>query len=269
MDVKEGQFPGRNLAPTEFRWMAEDSSKNYPECSLSGTKKQNVITNFSDPRILALKSNEFFPGKDLIAHYPGLKPEFHELPFRPVQMDALGFNPPVLPRCPPSLRIPGPDVYMRPPPLSTHFTFKPALPGPEKSSYQTQIGGPNWRWSSPTPGIGSSPSAGFSLSNRYVSGPWNVSDSSQLQRECKRSRFDAAALPPERIENQGGSDENYGHNSLSSGQASASLTSVTTGGFGLLHAESDCIWRGVIAKGGIPVCRARCILIGEGIDAYL
>ncbi|EPS72609.1 hypothetical protein M569_02153, partial [Genlisea aurea] len=33
------------------------------------------------------------------------------------------------------------------------------------------------------------------------------------------------------------------------------------------RADGDCIWRGLIAKGGTPVCRGRCVVIGEGLDA--
>ncbi|KAI3459784.1 hypothetical protein Pfo_016447 [Paulownia fortunei] len=247
-DAKEGQFPSRYLAPSEFQWMADDSLNKYPEPSLAGTQRQNQFLNigsqkvdiqqkpFNDPQILIeYSSSELGHKKDFIAQHPGAKAHFREFPFRPVQMDILGLNRPVLPARPPSLGLCGPHVYMRPPFLGPHSTFKPALPGPKNPGYQTVIGGPNW---------------------------------SQLQRESERSRL-VAAMPPERTENQGGFDENYGLTSQNSGGASGSLTSVKTGGLGQLHSESNCIWRGIIAKAGTPVCHARCVPVGEGIDAHI
>ncbi|KAI3459782.1 hypothetical protein Pfo_016445, partial [Paulownia fortunei] len=232
LDAKESQFPSRYLAPSELQWIAENSLNNYPSLILLEPKD---------------KISELGHKKDFIAQHPGAKAHFREFPFRPVQMDILGLNRPVLPARPPSLGLCGPHVYMRPPFLGPHSTFKPALPGPKNPGYQTVIGGPNWR---------------------YISGAWDVSDSSQLQRESERSRL-VAAMPPERTENQGGFDENYGLTSQNSGGASGSLTSVKTGGLGQLHSESNCIWRGIIAKAGTPVCHARCVPVGEGIDAHM
>ncbi|KAK6146311.1 hypothetical protein DH2020_020180 [Rehmannia glutinosa] len=40
-DAKEGQFPSRNMVPSDFRWMGQDFSNNYPEPSLSGSKRKN------------------------------------------------------------------------------------------------------------------------------------------------------------------------------------------------------------------------------------
>ncbi|KAL0392981.1 UNVERIFIED_CONTAM: Flowering time control protein FPA [Sesamum radiatum] len=44
------------------------------------------------------------------------------------------------------------------------------------------------------------------------------------------------------------------------------LSVDTTGAVGHHGDQSDCMWRGIIAKGGLPVCRARCVAIGQRID---
>ncbi|KAL0456337.1 UNVERIFIED_CONTAM: Flowering time control protein FPA [Sesamum latifolium] len=242
-------FSDRNYAFVEFRSIEE--ARRAKE-GLQGKL-------FNDPRIsIEYSSSEF----------PGARGQAGEYPFQPVQMDILGLNRPVmLSNNParPSLGVRGSDLYMRQS-LGPHSTFEPALHGPDlmdlasvhklqNPSTQTLMGGPTWRRSSPTPVIVSSPSAGFGVPNRSASGAWDGFDANQLQRESKRSRFDTALLP----EDQGGLDEQYGLRPLSSGVASGSLIRGTTGGPGQRHSESDCIWRGLIAKGGTPVCRARCV----------
>ncbi|KAK4406255.1 Flowering time control protein FPA [Sesamum angolense] len=250
-------FSDRNYAFVEFRSIEE--ARRAKE-GLQGKL-------FNDPRIsIEYSSSEF----------PGARGQAGEYPFQPVQMDILGLNRPVmLSNNParPSLGVRGSDLYMRQS-LGPHSTFEPALHGPDlmdlasvhklqNPTTQTLMGGPTWRRSSPTPVIVSSPSAGFGVPNRSASGAWDGFDANQLQRESKRSRFDTALLP----EDQGGLDEQYGLRPLSSGIASGSLVRGTSGGPGQRHSESDCIWRGLIAKGGTPVCRARCVPIGEGLGA--
>ncbi|KAL0432960.1 UNVERIFIED_CONTAM: Flowering time control protein FPA [Sesamum latifolium] len=123
---------------------------------------------------------------------------------------------------------------------------------------------PNLRRPSSAPGMISFSSPGFSLPNECVSGGWDSFRSNELHRECKRSRFDAP-WSAERMKTEG---ENY-CTTLSCGVASDSLKSVTTGAVGHHRERSDCMWRGTIAKGGLPVCRARCVAVGEQIDTRL
>lgn len=212
---------------------------------------------FNDPRILI----EYFNGE-----FPG------EYSVHPVQMDILGLNRPGLlgnnSGHPSSFVNRGPDLFLRPP-FGPHSTFESPGHGQElidlaavHPSPKTLMGGPSWKRSSPTPGIVSSPSAGFNVPNRSASGPWDVFDANQLQRESKRSRFEAS-LPSEQTE----LDEQYGSHLVRSGGTSGSLARGGNGGLGQRHAESDCIWRGLIAKGGTPVCRARCVPVGEGLPA--
>nr|KYP65989.1 Nucleolysin TIAR [Cajanus cajan] len=44
---------------------------------------------------------------------------------------------------------------------------------------------------------------------------------------------------------------------------------ITAGGHGFGQPDIDHIWRGIIAKGGTPVCHARCVPIGKGIGTEL
>ncbi|KAL8479520.1 hypothetical protein ACS0TY_026425 [Phlomoides rotata] len=331
----EGHFPGRNFGSSDFHWMGHDSSGNYPEPNLSGSKRnpqfptvgpqygdatfskvlwiryptsviieEDMLHNalilfgeieriktfseksyafvefrsveearrakeglqgklFNDPRILI----EYFNSE-----FPGGRGQTSEYSLHPVQMDILGLNRPGLlgnnSGHPSSLVNRGPDLYLRPP-YGPHNTFEAAGHGQElvdlaavHPSPNTLMGGPSWKRASPTPGIVSSPSAGFNVPNRSASGPWDVFDTNQLQRESKRLRFEAA-LPSERTE----LDDQYGPHIVRSGETSGSLARGINGGLGQRHAESDCIWRGLIAKGGTPVCRARCVPVGEGLAA--
>ncbi|KAL3635043.1 hypothetical protein CASFOL_022097 [Castilleja foliolosa] len=295
-DAKEGQFPSRNVGPSDFRWMGQDSLNNFPEPSLSGPKRKNQflpvgpefgdelrtkvlwikhpssvileedmlhnamilfgeierIKTFNDRNYAfvefrsveeARQAKERLQGKlfndpriliDYFSdEFPGVRAPAAEHPFQPVQMDVLGMNRPVL-----LGNNPGRLSYMRPPPVGRHSTFEPAHHG-----------------------LVSSPSSGFSEPIKSASAAWDVFDGNQ--RESKRLRFDAA-LPPEITENQG---EQYRPHSVRGGGVSGNLSSGTFGGPGQRHVESDCIWRGLIAKGGTPVCRARCVPVGEGLGA--
>ncbi|KAH6833416.1 hypothetical protein C2S53_012638 [Perilla frutescens var. hirtella] len=248
-------FSDKNYAFVEFRSVEE--ARRAKE-GLQGKL-------FNDPRILI----EYFNGE-----FPGGRGQMSDYVLQPGQMDILGLNHPVLlgnnPGHPPSLGIRGPELYVRPP-LGPHNSFEPAVHGPEfidlaaghklqNPSPTSLMGGPSWKRLSPPSGIVSSPSAGSNVPNRYGSGTWDVFDANQFQRDPKRSRYETA-LPSERTE----LDEPYGPPLVRSSGASGSLTRGIPGGLGQRHAESDCIWRGLIAKGGTPVCHARCVAVGEGL----
>ncbi|GER27884.1 RNA binding [Striga asiatica] len=230
-------YSDKNYAFVEFR--SVDEARRAKE-GLQGKL-------FNDPRILIDYFSDEFPGMS---------------PFQPVQMDLLGHNHPILlgnnPGRPSPRGIHGPDLYTRPP-VGSHGPEHVDLSSVSKlqnHSSQTLMGGPAWRRFSPTRGLLSSPSASF-IPNR--SAPWDVSDATQLQRESKRSRLDAS-LPPERT-------KHFSPQSLRSGGASGVLTRSAIGGHGPRLTESDYIWRGLIAKGGTPVCRARCVPVGDGLGA--
>ncbi|KAG6395502.1 hypothetical protein SASPL_146147 [Salvia splendens] len=207
---------------------------------------------FNDPRILI----EYFSGE-----FPGGRGQFSEYALQPGQMDILGLNHTALlgnnPGIP-SLGIRGAELYVRPP-LGPHSTFELQNPSPK-----TLMGGPSWNRLSPPPGIVSSPSIGFNIPNRSGPGTMDVFDANHFQRDSKRSRYETA-LPSERAE----LDEPYGLPLARSSGASGSMTRGMIGGSGQRHAEHDCIWRGLIAKGGTPVCHARCVALGDGLAADL
>ncbi|CAK9135242.1 unnamed protein product [Ilex paraguariensis] len=261
---------------------------------------------FNDPRIsIEFSSNDPVPNNDFPGFYPAIKGPgldmfSNELPFLPAQMDVYGNKRPMVtnsfPGPLPPRGIHGPDVLMRP--LGPQGSFEPLLPGPEFSDVatldkfpgnnpHTVMSGLNWR-SSPAPGILSFHPAGMRPPIRNSSGGWDVFDANQLLRESKRSRIDStlafeASIPLRKIDDRGlGLDQLYGLAPQGNGGASAPLANfkgknrlspvdarVTAAGTGQGHPDHDFVWRGVIAKGGTPVCRARCVPIGEGIESEI
>ncbi|KAJ0702780.1 putative RNA recognition motif domain, nucleotide-binding alpha-beta plait domain superfamily [Helianthus annuus] len=139
---------------------------------------------------------------------------------------------------------PGPpmDAYGHPvlmparPPFGPPDSFDPLLQGPEFNP----MGVPNWRSPGPT---------------RTSPGTWDVFDASQLHREPKRLRT-GGNTPLREMKDQGvlGPDPAYG-----------GPTKFPTRGAEKGRPGSDYIWRGVIAKGGTPVCNARCVPIREWV----
>ncbi|XP_022878924.1 flowering time control protein FPA-like isoform X1 [Olea europaea var. sylvestris] len=243
---------------------------------------------FNDPRIsIEYSRSEPLPGKNYMSHFPGMKEHVRDLPFPPVQMDVLGHNLPILAHNNPghlaSLGIRGPDIYTRP--LGPHTTFEPTLTHPEfvdmadfhklqNPTPHALVGGPNLRRLSPTPGFVPSPSAVLKPSNRSSSDSWDVFDASQLQRESKRSRVDVpfpaydTSFPLRKTE-RGGPDDPYVMGKLGISGASGSLGRIPSNGIGQRHTDSDYIWRGIIAKGGSPVCHARCVPMGEWVGSKI
>lgn len=241
-------FSDKNYAFVEFRSVEE--ARRAKE-GLQGKL-------FNDPRILI----EYFNGE-----FPGGRGQVSEFGFQPGQMDILGLNhPPLLgnnPGQPPSLGIRGPELYARPTgPHGPELLDLAAGHKLQHPSPKTLMGGPSWNRLSPPPGIVSSPSAGFSAPNRPGSGSWDVFDANQFQRDTKRSRYDTV-LPSER----GEVDEPYGLPLARSTGAPGSIIRGITSGPGQRHGENDCIWRGLIAKGGTPVCHARCVAVGDGLSS--
>ncbi|KAI7743492.1 hypothetical protein M8C21_015216 [Ambrosia artemisiifolia] len=133
----------------------------------------------------------------------------------------------------PQLDAYGHPILMPTRPFGPPDSFDPLLQGPDFNP----MGVPNWRRSSPIPGP-----------NRTSPGTWDVFDASQLHREPKRLRTDG--------NDQGvlGPDPGYG------GVARFPSRGAEKG-----RPSSDYIWRGLIAKGGTPVCHARCVPIREWV----
>ncbi|TXG72792.1 hypothetical protein EZV62_001371 [Acer yangbiense] len=274
-------FPSRNYSFVEFR--SVDEARRAKE-GLQGRL-------FNDPRITIMYSNsDLAPGKDYPGSYPGMKgprPEmFFSDPFRP-QMDVLGHNHPMLPN---NLSGPlqtggalGQNMPMRP--LGAQGSFDALHSGPEFKDFHGMQDAnpkslePNWRRLSPSPGMSSSPAPGIRQPMRPGSGSWDVGDASHFQRDPKRSRLDNslsiddATFPPKKIDESGmGLEQPYGIGSVTGRGSSGAFLNVegrNRPGSGLGHVDSDCIWRGLIAKGGTPVCHARCVPIGKGIGTEL
>ncbi|KAF2300274.1 hypothetical protein GH714_011306 [Hevea brasiliensis] len=147
--------------------------------------------------------------------------------------------------------------------------------------------GPNWRrLSPPASGILPSPGSRIRPLMRSVSTGWDVLDPSQ--REPKRSRIDPPvpidddSFASRKIDDRGlGLDKTYRLGPATDGgisgpfvnvQGKRSLSPVGVRGTIGSHQRrlgNDYIWRGIIAKGGTPVCHARCVPIDKGIESEL
>ncbi|XP_048636365.1 flowering time control protein FPA isoform X2 [Brassica napus] len=125
---------------------------------------------------------------------------------------------------------------------------------------------PNWRRPSPNgtgilpspAGHGILPSPGQGMRNhpmRSNPGSWEGYDPTLMDRENKRTRRDGSE---DGFTPMGVVDER------SFGRGSVAARPPIRG-----YGDSDYIWRGMIAKGGTPVCCARCVPIGKGIETKL
>ncbi|KAK7262602.1 hypothetical protein RJT34_30177 [Clitoria ternatea] len=240
---------------------------------------------FNDPRITIMySSNDVVPGKDYPGFFPGSngpRPDIflNEPPFRSLQMDVFGHNRPMVPNNFPGQLPPGgiigPNIPMRP--FGPPSGVESAISGPDFNEVNTlhkfQDGssksnmGPNWKRPSP-------PAPGVRLPSRSASGAWDVLDINHIQRDSKRSRIDnehGLAL-----------EQTYGIDPAIDGGGSGPYVNIqgkshlgpvspriTAGVHGSVQPDTDHIWRGIIAKGGTPVCRARCVPIGKGIGTEL
>ncbi|RDX95437.1 Flowering time control protein FPA, partial [Mucuna pruriens] len=280
-------FPSRHYSFVEFRSI--DEARRAKE-GLQGRL-------FNDPRITIMySSSEMAPGNDYPSFYPGSKGPIpdglvNEHPFRPLQTDVFGHNRPMVPNNFPGQLQPGgiagPSVSMRPfapqgveplmsgPDFNEMGTFHKFQDGSSKSQM-----GPTWkRPSPPAPGMLPSPMLGIRPPTRSASGAWDVYDINQCQRDSKRSRIDNALLIGDtpftlrNIDHHGlGPEQPFAINPVIGGGGSGRMshlgpvsTRITYGVPGSVQPDIDHIWRGIIAKGGTPVCRARCVPIGKGI----
>lgn len=258
-------FPSRNYSFVEFR--STDEARRAKE-GLQGRL-------FNDPRITIMYSNsELAPGKDYPGSYPGHN--HSNLPSGKMQTGgAIGQSMP-----------------MRS--LGAQGSFDPLHPGQEFKEFNgVQDTNPmppesNWRRPSPSPGL-CGPAPGIRQPMRPGSGSWDLYDANHLQRDPKRSRLDNplsmdnATFPPRKIDESGlGLEQSYGVSPVTGRGVLSALPQVegrnylspvgarvSAAGPGPGHVDSDCIWRGLIAKGGTPVCHARCVPIGKGIGTEL
>ncbi|XP_076881330.1 flowering time control protein FPA-like [Bidens hawaiensis] len=274
-DAKEGQY-FRNMVPHDSPWLPPDASYN-------GAKRQQ--------HNMPLEGNEVQPSNILIISYPPVvhvdeqmlhnamilfgeidnitsfpSRNYSIVEFRSVEEAQLAkdglrgrlFNDPRIsimflnnelahhphgmfnefPPPGPQLDPYGHPMLMPARPFGPPDGFDPQLHGPEfnmppGSNSINPMGLLNWRRSSPISGP-----------TRTSPGTWEVFDGSQLRREPKRPRTDQGLLGPDPY----------------SGATRFPNRGSETGRPG-----SDYIWRGVIAKGGAPVCHARCVPIKDWI----
>ncbi|KAJ9558700.1 LOW QUALITY PROTEIN: hypothetical protein OSB04_013314 [Centaurea solstitialis] len=244
-------FPSRYCSFVEFRSVEEAQlAKEGLQGKLFNDSRISITFSIND---LALNQhpNGFPPG------IGGPRPDafFNEMPFQAPQLDAIG-QPMVRPFAPHG--IGGPVTSMRPFAPSGSFV-PPILPGPEfgvsEPNSTNPIGGHNWR-SSPSNGMLSSPSVSINPSTKPTPGSWDVYDSNQIQREPKRLRTGNAAPFKETNDRVLPTDQ------ICRGPLEHK-TDKWKSRIGRPHV--DYLWRGVIAKGGIPVCHARCVPVGDWI----
>ncbi|KAJ8558090.1 hypothetical protein K7X08_004856 [Anisodus acutangulus] len=246
-------FYDRNYSLVEFR--------SVEEAQRAKEGLQGKL--FNDPRIIIeYSSSGPAPGRDFLEYHPsimGPAPDFYtnENPFQPAQMGIYGHNRPLL----------ASNVPVRLPPYGTHG---PVISGPLRDiSPHNVMGGPNWKQASPTPGVLSSPSGEQKPPSRSALPGWDVFDSRQNQREAKRSRIDGASpsYPHTRTDDRGLLDEQYSVGPFGNNAPSGLLDARTASA--QRHSGHEYVWRGVIAKGGTPVCHARCVPIGEKIESEI
>ncbi|XP_011007413.1 PREDICTED: flowering time control protein FPA-like [Populus euphratica] len=257
-------FPSRHYSFVEFR--SVDEARRAKE-GLQGRL-------FSDPRItIMFSSSGLAPGKEDSGFYPGVEGPrlemFNKHPFAP--MDII-FDQPGGPRnfpgqFPPSgIHRPNLPVW----PFGPQGVFDPILKGGERNDLAPSHSNRN-----PASGILSSPASGIRPPMRSVSSGWDVLDPSQFPRDAKRSRIDSApsvdddSFPARKMGDCDlGLDKAYGlgpRGAYPSFQGNNSPSPV--GGRLKGHFDDNFIWRGIVAKGGMPVCHARCVPVGKGIES--
>ncbi|KAI3868183.1 hypothetical protein MKW92_017016 [Papaver armeniacum] len=237
-------FPSRNYSFVEFR--SVDEARRAKE-GLQGRL-------FNDPRIQILfSSSGLAPAKDTPGMFPGVKgsrPDmfFNEPSFGAGSMDFYGDGRSMAHLA--AKGMPGANMLMRS--LGPQGGFESLSANPE---LYNDLAGliqnfSNARRHSPS-GAGMLPyGKGMRQSGRGVSSTWDGPDD-PYQRESKRSRIDGHSP----IDDRG---------VLGPFGSSPSLRYPGQG-----PSENELCWRGVIAKGGTPVCNARCVPIGKGIDSQL
>ncbi|KAL5998021.1 hypothetical protein ACLOJK_008955 [Asimina triloba] len=280
-------FPSRHYAFVEFRSI--DEARRAKE-GLQGRL-------FNDPRIhIMFSSSDLAPGKDSPGFHPPIRGPrsdmfFNEPPYGSGASDFFGHPRPMAPNS--FLGPPPPNGVPRPNLLGRTFGpqgFDPQLGGTEFSGSAgphhnfpdaNQVGS-NWRrHSPPAPGMLASPSEGM-RPLRPMPGMWDGHEPNPYHRDTKRSRIDGppldddTALSARRIDHLGVGEPFGASGPLGTVQGFRSPVVIRGSSIErpghiehkILPLKDHC-WRGIIAKGGSPVCNARCVPIGKGIDSQL
>ncbi|CAM8890382.1 unnamed protein product [Rhodiola kirilowii] len=228
-------FPERNYSFVEFR--SVDEARRAKE-GLQGRL-------FNDPRITIMYSNSgIAPGKSGPGFHPGSK--------------GLGANTVYGHKHP--INLLGPGILGRP--LGLQSGLEPAYAGHEVPDSNST------RWNLSPSAL---PGARQPIKSRVDF------DVKQYEREAKRSRVDISptnddqmALTNRRQSFRTMHTDEGSYDAYPSFQRRSPVVSMAPR-FPIVmpdqnHSDDDHIWRGVIAKGGTPVCQARCVPIRKGTD---
>ncbi|KAL9240659.1 hypothetical protein vseg_014852 [Gypsophila vaccaria] len=273
-------YHGRNYSFVEFRSIEE--ARRAKE-ALKGRL-------FNDPRIVIMFSNSnLAPGKDFDSNFSGYRGQRPDMfgnkgPFRPPLMDMF---PPMAPNSfsgsngrlgRDMIRPFGPRDGLDPM-LSTPDFHDSSMHSSRSDLSSKPPVGMNQRKLSPSAaGLLPSPPPGRS---GYKTSGWDVLDPNHSLRELKRSRTDGpsfhepsltAAQSDEYADQSYGSGPPFGGGALARGQAESGMIFRDIGapkGHAPGRGADDFVWRGVIAKGGTPVCHARCIPLGKDLEFEL
>ncbi|KAJ0816375.1 putative RNA recognition motif domain, nucleotide-binding alpha-beta plait domain superfamily [Helianthus annuus] len=229
-------FPSRFCSFVEFRSMEEAlRAKNGLQGKL-----------FNDPRIsITFSRNEPAPSPYFTGSI-GPRPVAlaNGMPFHAPHLDVIAQRGRVIPH-----GVVGPIISTLP------FAFLDSTIGGPDPSFVTATGDLNWR-SSPSNQMLSSPSVGMNLLTKSTHGTWDGFDANQIQRAPKRLRTDGYTPIKE-----------TNNHALLNDQVFRSVSPNTrfTRSSNVDRADVNYMWRGILAKGGTPVCRARCVPIGDWI----
>ncbi|KAJ4838469.1 hypothetical protein Tsubulata_034931 [Turnera subulata] len=236
-------FPARNYSFVEFR--SVDEARRAKE-GLQGRL-------FNDPRITIMYSSSgMAPGKD--GFYPGIKGPrgemFNENPFGPLEMVDH-------PR--------GTGISNYGAPLHQGSLHRPVRPFGPQAGFGHGLPGTGTEYNDLAfqDGVHAHGPGGRPQLRPGASG-WDVLDPNQFERESKRARIDDHGLGLEKVYGPGADGV------LGTHRKSLSPVGARAGGGPIkVHSDGDYVWRGIIAKGGTPVCRARCVPIGKGIESEM
>ncbi|KAL5990858.1 hypothetical protein ACLOJK_011763 [Asimina triloba] len=293
-------FPSRHYSFVEFR--------SSDEAQLAKEGLQGRLFNDPRIKILFL-SSELAPTKENMELSQGFgapAPDmfFNEPLFGPWQGE---FARPSLPLPPNNLRGPArPNDMPRTDPPRRPFGlhgFDPQIGGPFSDALHTFNNFPesnvnshlasNWRrHSPPATGMAPFPVQGIQPCSSLMPGTQDGSETGRFQSSAKRSRIGDPSFTVEKAHNTKiiDSEKHVGLYGLRPrlqadaldinrnvqaeihqrpvGVRGPNLDSPSNRAYQGLP-NNDYCWRGVIAKGGTPVCHARCIPIGKGIDSRL
>ncbi|XP_047330254.1 flowering time control protein FPA-like isoform X2 [Impatiens glandulifera] len=280
-DGRDGQFHGRSMGVLDSSWMLPDVMRNHPDSLYPGSgRPQSPVVRKADglpsrvlligyPASSIIDDQMLHNAMILFGEIEGIKSSptknYALVEFRSVDearrakegLQGRLFNDPRI-----SIMYSRPEVFpnepmFQPPHLDMFGNNHPRIHGQEVNE-SSAMSGPNWRRLSPAPGLLPTPQAGMKRPVRAGPG-WDVYDANQLPLESKRSRVEDdfmgrdSPFRSKKMEEPGmGLKRNY--------EIEIGRRGPVGPGF---------IWRGIIAKGGSPVCGARCVPVGKGIESDL